>query len=390
MKASMRLSACIATSLLACGIATNSKAAPIEIQYNNRSTNQKETIFIDTVVDSWNNIESTIRSQPWWNNEQSLGFRPSDFYGILNGTIIDDGQGGAYNNQKFSNSDLGINKTFGTSYLSFSSTSGLVERVIGTEISKTVYGPPQFNPSVTLWNFIGTDDFTSSLKNWAIAGNIINPGGNTGSGTGINKTSNLSPNGNLFPIFQGGTLTVDQDNQTYSQNFTLDNSRTNAINTAGNNVNFTGSFTGTGTLTITNSGNSSILGLGSSSNPIVLGGLNTSASNSNEFLTVDLFGEADVRGDTIVNYGTITARGKFSTDNLTITPKPAPPFNTGSVSSAFRIGPTDSNHKTTVRNNLSITKNGILNTTSANVANPATTTEILFTAGTVNASQGYQ
>ena len=140
MQASMRLSACITASLLACGITTHSKAAPIEIQYNNRSTNQKETIFIDFVTDSWNNIESTIRAQPWWNNVKLLdpangsfnGFTGND--GILNGTIIDDGQNGTFNQQKFSESDTSSYKTFGYEYYSSNSSNGLVERIFGKQI----------------------------------------------------------------------------------------------------------------------------------------------------------------------------------------------------------------------------------------------------------------
>ena len=235
----MRLSACITASLLACGITTHSKAAPIEIQYNNRSTNQKETIFIDFVTDSWNNIESTIRAQPWWNNVKLLdpangsfsGFTGNE--GILNGTIIDDGQNGTFNQQKFSESDTSSYKTFGYEYYSFNSSNGLVERIFGKQINRNSFG---------IWRINGTDDFIYSNRNWAIAGNLIKPGGNIGSGTGINKTSNLSPNGNLFPIFQGGTLTVDQDNQTYTQNFTLNSSTKNTITNSGYQVRFSGIF----------------------------------------------------------------------------------------------------------------------------------------------------
>ena len=239
MQASMRLSACITASLLACGITTHSKAAPIEIQYNNRSTNQKETIFIDFVTDSWNNIESTIRAQPWWNNVTLLdpangglnGYTGND--GILNGTIIDDGQNGTFNQQKFSESDTSSYKTFGYEYYSFNSSNGLVERIFGKQINRNSFG---------IWRINGTDDRIYSNRNWAIAGNLIKPGGNIVSGTGINNTSNLSPNGNLFPIFQGGTLTVDQDNQTYTQNFTLNRSVDNAINNNGYSVKFSGIF----------------------------------------------------------------------------------------------------------------------------------------------------
>ncbi len=64
----------------------------------------------------------------------------------------------------------------------------------------------------------------------------ITPSGNAS----INKTSSLGSS--LLPVFQGGTLTVDQANATVSQNFTLDNSSTNAIDANGNDAVFSGIF----------------------------------------------------------------------------------------------------------------------------------------------------
>ena len=61
------------------------------------------------------------------------------------------------------------------------------------------------------------------------------------------------------PVFQGGTLRLDQANGAYSQNFTLDGSATNTIDQFGNNSTFSGVFSdavsGTpGNLTLANSG----------------------------------------------------------------------------------------------------------------------------------------
>ena len=68
----------------------------------------------------------------------------------------------------------------------------------------------------------------------------INPAGNI-NGTNNNVSSNLS-SGRLLPQFEGGTLTVDQDNQTYNQDFTLSSSTDNAINNKGIPVKFSGIF----------------------------------------------------------------------------------------------------------------------------------------------------
>ncbi|WP_186593788.1 autotransporter domain-containing protein [Synechococcus sp. RS9909] len=73
-----------------------------------------------------------------------------------------------------------------------------------------------------------------------MAANPIIPTGNISGGNGINLTSNL---GSLItPEFQGGTLTVDQDNSTYTQNFTLNGSTTNTIDANGRVSTFSGIF----------------------------------------------------------------------------------------------------------------------------------------------------
>lgn len=71
------------------------------------------------------------------------------------------------------------------------------------------------------------------------------------------NASNLG--GSVNPVFQGGTLLMDQANGSYSQDFTLDGSATNTIDQNSNNVTFSGVFSdatvGTpGALIIANSG----------------------------------------------------------------------------------------------------------------------------------------
>ncbi|HEX7919699.1 MAG TPA: autotransporter domain-containing protein [Bradyrhizobium sp.] len=61
----------------------------------------------------------------------------------------------------------------------------------------------------------------------------------------------------LAPIFNGGTLLMDQAGATYSQGFSLSNAATNTINLAGNTATFSGVFsdaTTGGNITIANSG----------------------------------------------------------------------------------------------------------------------------------------
>lgn len=64
--------------------------------------------------------------------------------------------------------------------------------------------------------------------------------GNVNGGSGINLTTNLGSS--INPVFQGGTLTVDRNNGTITQNFTLDGSPSNTIDANGNNATFSGVF----------------------------------------------------------------------------------------------------------------------------------------------------
>lgn len=87
--------------------------------------------------------------------------------------------------------------------------------------------------------FSDTENYTKS--GWAVVNAIpkysINPPGNI---NGNNKASNLGKT--LLPQLEGGILTVDQTNQTYSQDFTLSGSFNNTIDNDGNQVVFAGIF----------------------------------------------------------------------------------------------------------------------------------------------------
>ncbi len=60
-------------------------------------------------------------------------------------------------------------------------------------------------------------------------------------GTSLNTTASLF-NRTLLPQFRGGTLTVSTSTATVPDNFTLDDSSTNAVDAAGNNASFSGVF----------------------------------------------------------------------------------------------------------------------------------------------------
>lgn len=94
------------------------------------------------------------------------------------------------------------------------------------------------------WNSLtGTSNFSTTwlakevVAPRPLAGPIL-PGNN---GTSINTTSSLLA-GRLLPQFKGGTLAVSASGTTVANNFSLDDSSTNAIDAAGNNATFSGVF----------------------------------------------------------------------------------------------------------------------------------------------------
>ena len=153
---------------------------------------------------SFNNISTILRSQPWWGNSTAAStFARSCWYSACksnSGYVIE---------TQFAYEDRGF--TIGT--WEASEDKGISNRGLGRGVA---------------WRYA------------YVAANPIIPTGNISGGNGINLTSNL---GSLItPEFQGGTLTVDQDNSTYTQNFTLNGSTTNAIDANGRVSTFSGIF----------------------------------------------------------------------------------------------------------------------------------------------------
>jgi uncharacterized protein with beta-barrel porin domain len=115
-----------------------------------------------------------------------------------------------------------------------------------------------------------------------------------------NPTTNIATSGSTYyasnlgtsvnPVFQGGTLIIDQASQNYTQNFTLDNSGTNTINQNGQSSTFSGNFTDAtsgGTITIANtSSGGSVIFSGQNSytgKTIIQSGAHLTAGVSNTF-----------------------------------------------------------------------------------------------------------
>jgi uncharacterized protein with beta-barrel porin domain len=117
----------------------------------------------------------------------------------------------------------------------------------------------------------------------------------------------------LAPIFNGGTLLMDQANATYSQGFTLNNSTTNTIDTAGNSMTFSGVFsdaTSGGNITIANSGT---------------GG------------TVTFTGVNTYTGTTTINSGaSLTVNGSIATSSMI--------SDSGNLAGTGTVGPTTVNN----------------------------------------------
>jgi len=207
----------------------------------------------------------------------------------------------------------------------------------------------------------------------------IQPSGNVSTGSGFNNTTFLKA-GIILPKFQGGTLTVDQNNQTYSQDFTLPQNGTIDVN--GNDVTFDGTFTGAGTLALTNSGTKTSRNpkFGSPTNPITLGGLtSTRTSQQAPSTTFTLIGETKISGDTTVNYGVIDAKNSFTTNNLVVEEK-----QSTSDYAIFAFSPSDASQILTVKNEIKIAGNGNLFIGSASQASTNSTFKVK--AGKLNTS----
>jgi hypothetical protein len=127
-----------------------------------------------------------------------------------------------------------------------------------------------------------------------------------------------SVGGTVSPVFQGGTLRMDQPNATYAQNFTLNNSATNTIDQFGNASTFTGVFSDTvpgtpGNIVIANSG------LGGS---VTFNGANTytgtTTINSGAELIIGPTGSIN-NPSTITNSGVLLVEGAVNVGGITNT-----------------------------------------------------------------------
>ena len=215
--------------------------------------------------------------------------------------------------------------------------------------------------------------------------NPIKTSGNSSNGTGFNNTTFLKA-GIILPEFQGGTLTVDQDNTTSTKDFTFPKDGT--IDGNGNDALFKGKFTGPGSLILTNSNRNNKkttdLEIGSSSNHINLGNIISSRTNQGGYLSTTLAGETYVSSDTTINFGSVRAQNNFSTSNLTIKKSPS------STNSApdFSFSPKNLNQKLTIRNSLSVDSGGVFSSAYNNLSTPGRDSEIQIKAGEINTSQG--
>lgn len=227
------VSLALATTML--GAALEAKSNPILIEFETTNTYQKQTAYIDFYTCSWNSCQDLIKSQPWWNNRDYLYQGSGRTRGLMWGVIVDDGGTGLQDGKKYAKSDLSVGKYFGDSYTEDkTATNGPVYRVFGSTVVPQPICPDGACNSI--------EDQSKSIDqniSWAaIIGTVITPGQNVQGGNGFNKTSNLSPKSTLFPVFNGGTLTVDQ--ASVSQNFAVDDSTTNAIDASGQEVTFSG------------------------------------------------------------------------------------------------------------------------------------------------------
>ena len=160
----------------------------------------------------------------------------------------------------------------------------------------------------------GRDGFEqlTNLSSYAFARQVqiqaILISGNTTTGNGINTSSNLGQS--ISPEFKGGTLTVDQNNSSISQDFTLDSSATNSIDANGNEASFSGVFSdaASGTpgnirfensvvgnnKTITLTGNSSYTGNTSIGPRVFLALRGTGSINNSSDLTIERGGRLNI------------------------------------------------------------------------------------------------
>ena len=213
------------TTVLIAALAMPAGADQYEVLYTPPGDAQKRSITITTATGSYSQYKTLLQKQKWWNN-YDYATR------VLKGKLVS----GPDSGKDFYYTPSGANKAFATSIYSFQSTNGLVERINGPR-SEVTYR----DPNLTIYTiFIIGEPFNEPLT-WALEAAPIISSGNVDTGDANNKSSNLGKT--LVAAFKGGTLTIDETNPTYSLDFTVDNSNTNQIDSAGNTATFSGAFT---------------------------------------------------------------------------------------------------------------------------------------------------
>ena len=209
------------TPVLIAALAMPAGADQYEVLYRLPGDAQDRSITITTATGSYSQYKTLLQKQKWWNN-YDYATR------VLRGKLVS----GPDSGKDFYYTPSGANKAFATSIYSFKSTNGLVERINAQRSEVTTPGYYSIRP-ITEW-------FNNPVT-WALEAAPIISSGNVDTGDANNKSSNLGKT--LVAAFKGGTLTIDETNPTYSLDFTVDNSNTNQIDSAGNTATFSGAFT---------------------------------------------------------------------------------------------------------------------------------------------------
>jgi outer membrane autotransporter protein len=165
---------------------------------------------------------------------------------------------------------------------------------------------------------------TSVVGSWNLLFSSGTPGVVYGS---TFEASNLGSSVN--PVFSGGTLQMNQDNATYSQNFIVSNSTTNTIDQDGNTSTFTGVFSNAagqaGNLIISNTGNGG---------KVIFTGANTYTGTTTITSGTDVAVNGSMLSSFIVNSGgTLQGSGSFGGGSINSGGILAPGNSIGTITS---------------------------------------------------------
>jgi uncharacterized protein with beta-barrel porin domain len=207
----------------------------------------------------------------------------------------------------------------------------------------------RYTPTI---GFVGIDTFTYQAEGVNTDGTTALNSGNVTVTMDVFNTIDLArPSYNasqlgvtLSPIFDGGTLALDQPGATYSQGFTLNNSNTNTIDQTGNSATFSGVFsdaTTGGNLIIANSGSGGTVtfsGVNTYTGTTTINSgatLNVTGSIASSSLTSvnsggTLIGTGTV-GNTQINSGGTFAPGAASTPGTSMTVQGNLAFASGAI-----------------------------------------------------------